>query len=147
MTALYWLLLSLDLILLGLILRWGQAWDRAGALMFLTVLAIGLGLKLAGLPGLSLWIFIADLGLFLVFWHLAERGVRWWLVAFAGSQLMAVLGFLGAVMVWHRLQPAYLVLHSIIAVLDSVLLVLAIWEIKWLARFRFGGTDGAKMGS
>lgn len=80
---------------------------------------------------------MADLGLFLAFWALAEWRPRWWLTAAAGFQLVAVITH---TLPWF-FPEAFLWAAVTIRLGSWVLVLLACYTSAWEARLirRFSG--------
>ena len=139
------LLLSANLLGLGLILWRGEWIDRAATLALVAVVAVTSLLQLLHVPGLMIWAAVLDVLLFLAFWALAERGGRWWIVALAGFQFIAVVAYLAPFFAWQRLEWAVISVNWAIWALDSLCVFVGVWEASFARRFAREGRDGAGM--
>jgi hypothetical protein len=138
-------MLSANLIGLVLILWRGEWIDRAATLAFATVVALTGVLQLLNMPGLLGWTAALDVMLFAVLWALAERGERWWIVALAGFQFIAVIAYVAPFFAWDRLKWAVVTVNWAIWALDSLCVFVGVWEASASRRFAREGRDGARM--
>lgn len=138
-------MLSANLIGLGLILWRGEWIDRAATLALVAVVALTGVLQLLNVPGLMVWIAVLDVLLFLTLWALAERGERWWIVALAGFQFIAVIAYVAPFFAWERLKWAVISVNWAVWMLDSLCVFLGVWEASAARRFAREGRDGATM--
>jgi len=122
---------ALNLVALGFIYRWGTRSDLTAGGVFVAGMALAMGLSLMAVPGLLVWCFLIDVGLFLTIWLLAERARRWWMVAMAGFQLIALLTYLAPWFAWERLHWAFVTFHWVIGIMDSLCLIAAVFEVRW----------------
>ena len=138
-------MLSANFVGLALILWRGEWIDRAATLALVTVVVLTGLLQLLNVPGLMAWIATLDLGLFFVLWALAERGERWWIVALAGFQFIAVVAYVAPFFAWDRLQWAVVTVNWAVWALDSLCVFVGVWEASFARRFAREGRDGAGM--
>lgn len=138
-------MLGANLIGLGLILWRGEWVDRAATLALVAVVAATALLQMFHVPGLLLWAAGLDVGLFCVFWALAERGERWWIVALAGFQLIAVLAYAAPFFAWNEMKWALVTVNWGIWLLDSLCVFVGVWEASAARRFAREARDGATM--
>jgi signal transduction histidine kinase len=139
------LLLSANLLGLGLILWRGEWIDRAATLALVSVVAVTSLLQLLHVPGLMIWAAVLDILLFFTFWALAERGGRWWIVALAGFQFIAVVAYLAPFFAWERLEWAVVSVNWAVWALDSLCVFFGVWEASYARRFAREQADGARM--
>lgn len=138
-------MLSANLIGLGLILWRGEWIDRAATLALVAAVVLTGVLQLLHVPGLMVWVAMLDVALFFTFWALAERGERWWIVALAGFQFIAVIAYLAPFFAWERLQWAVVTVNWGVWVLDSLCVFVGVWEASFARRFAREQRDGARM--
>ena len=138
-------MLSANFVGLALILWRGEWIDRAATLALVTVVVLTGLLQLLNVPGLMAWIATLDLGLFFVLWALAERGERWWIVALAGFQFIAVVAYVAPFFAWDRLHWAVVTVNWAVWALDSLCVFVGVWEASFARRFAREGRDGAGM--
>jgi hypothetical protein len=136
-------MLSANLIGLGLILWRGEWIDRAATFALITAVAITSVLQLLHVPGMIVWAALLDVALFLTFWVLAERGERWWIVALAGFQFIAVIAYLAPFFAWDRLHWAVVTVNWAVWFLDSLCVFFGVWEASFARRFAREARDGA----
>ena len=138
-------MLVANLIGLGLILWRGEWIDRAATLALVAVVVLTGVLQLLHVPGLMIWIALLDVALFVTFWALAERGERWWIVALAGFQFIAVVAYVAPFFAWERLHWAVVTVNWAVWVLDSLCVFVGVWEASFARRFAREQRDGAGM--
>ena len=138
-------MLAANLLGLGLIL-WRGAWiDRAATLALIAVVVMTGLLQFFNAPGLYVWVALLDVLLFFTLWALAERGERWWIVALAGFQFIAVIAHVAPLLAWDRLQWAVITVNWGVWLLDSLCVFVGVWEASAARRFAREGRDGARM--
>lgn len=138
-------MLAANLVGLMLIL-WRGAWiDRAATLALVAVVGLTGVLQFLNVPGLFGWTALLDVLLFFTLWALAERGERWWIVALAGFQFIAVVAYVAPFFAWERLQWALVTVNWGVWLLDSLCVFVGVWEASADRRFVREGRDGAKM--
>lgn len=137
-------MLLANLIGLGLILLRGEWIDRAAALALVMVVAMTSILQLLNVPGVLIWAACLDVVLFGVLWTLAERGGRWWIVAMAGFQLIAVIAY-ATPLAWGRLQWALVTVNWSVWALNSLCVFFGVWEASLARRFAREQRDGPGM--
>ena len=138
-------MLSANLIGLGLILWRGEWIDRAATLALVAVVALTGVLQLLHVPGLMAWFAVLDVVLFFTLWALAERGERWWIVALAGFQFIAVIAYVAPFFAWERLHWAVVTVNWAVWTLDSLCVFVGVCEASFARRFAREGRDGARM--
>jgi hypothetical protein len=138
-------MLSANLLGLGLILWRGEWVDRAATLALVAVVAATSVLQLLHVPGLMVWVAVLDVLLFFTLWALAERGERWWIVALAGFQFIAVVAYLAPFFAWKRLEWAVISVNWAVWALDSLCVFFGVWEASYARRFARERADGARM--
>ncbi len=138
-------MLSANLLGLGLILWRGEWVDRAATLALVAVVAATSVLQLLQVPGLMVWVAVLDVLLFFTLWALAERGERWWIVALAGFQFIAVVAYLAPFFAWKRLEWAVISVNWAVWALDSLCVFFGVWEASYARRFAQERADGARM--
>lgn len=138
-------MLSANLLGLGLILWRGEWVDRAATLALVAVVAATSVLQLLNAPGLMVWVAVLDVLLFFTLWALAERGERWWIVALAGFQFIAVVAYLAPFFAWKRLEWAVISVNWAVWALDSLCVFFGVWEASYARRFARERADGARM--
>ncbi|MFE9082780.1 hypothetical protein ACQKKG_11610 [Brevundimonas sp. NPDC003935] len=138
-------MLSANLLGLGLILWRGEWVDRAATLALVAVVAATSVLQLLNAPGLMVWVAVLDVLLFFTLWALAERGERWWIVALAGFQFIAVVAYLAPFFAWKRLEWAVISVNWAVWALDSLCVFFGVWEASYARRFARERGDGARM--
>ena len=131
-----------QLVLVGLILRWGSLWDRWGAIIFLVVAWSGLVASQLQLSNILQIAFGLTLVLFLAMWFLAEKARRWWMIGMAGFQLMSLMSYLAPANSWERLREVFVLFHWLLSGLCMACLVLALVEIGWARRQGAQSADG-----
>lgn len=107
-----WAFLFCTLVGLGVLLRFGERCDRIAVGMVVIYLVAVPFLEAFKIDNWRVGVSIAEVGLFLGFWFLAERTSRGWLTAAAGFQLISVLSFLppltnSDLMVWTGVAARY----------------------------------------
>lgn len=136
-------MLGVDLVLGGLLVLWGSRLDRLGAGLYMLGSCVGIGATLLKVPELFSITFVNTVLLFLIFWQLAERAERWWMVAMAGFQLVSLLTYVVPTYEWERLKEAFIQFHWALAVMHLGCLVLGIFEVRWARQQAGDGADGA----
>lgn len=139
------LMLSANFVGLALILWRGEWIDRAATLALVGVVVLTGVLQLLNVPGLMGWVAALDVALFFTLWALAERGERWWIVALAGFQFIAVVAYLAPFFAWERLQWAVVTVNWAVWTLDSLCVFVEVWEASFARRFAQERRDGARM--
>ena len=137
-----------QLILVGLIFRWGNRFDQWGAGVFLVVAGGGLVASYLQMPNIIQIAFWMAVVLFFAMWALAERARRWWMIGMAGCQVMSLMTFLAPTYSWSRLREGFVLFHWMLGVLCLACLGLALVEIFWSRRLGEHGrgaqsSDGA----
>jgi hypothetical protein len=138
-------MLSANLVGLGLILWRGEWIDRAATLALVAVVVLTGVLQLLNVPGLLGWIAVLDVLLFFTLWALAERGERWWIVALAGFQFIAVVAYVAPFFAWDRLKWAVVTVNWAVWALDSLCVFAGVWEASAARRFVREKRDGVRM--
>jgi len=138
-------MLSANLIGLALILWRGEWIDRAATFALIGAVAATTVLQMLHVPGMMVWAALLDVALFLTFWALAERGERWWIVALAGFQFIAVIAYLAPFFAWERLQWAVVTVNWAVWLLDSLCVFFGVWEASYARRFAREARNGAGM--
>lgn len=130
------LILGFTVLVVSLLAVRGQEPERWAALAVIVYLVAVPLLEGVKIGEWRLGVALAETGLFLVLWTLAERHARWWLTAAAGFQFISVLTFVAPVFFDHFLVWTGVAVRLGAWVLVTFTLLFAVYEVSLLHRHR-----------